>query len=74
MSESSERSNLPKIAAFHKNVMRCGVKNDKGMLRLGHVDGMSERRLTKHIYKASASGRGGGRPRRTYRDPTKDVK
>ena len=55
---------------------RCGLKEDvvtkveKSMLRwFGHVERMSERRLTKGIYVADVSGNAGrGRPRKTYPD------
>ena len=42
--------------------------NEKSMLRwFGHVERVSESRLTKGIYKADVSGNTGrGRPRRPY--------
>lgn len=55
---------------------KCGLKEDivtrieKGMLRwFGHVERMSDSRMTYEIYKASVNGKvERGRPRRTYAD------
>jgi hypothetical protein len=55
---------------------RCGLKDDvvtrieRGMLRLfGHVERMSDERMTKKIWETGVNGRvGTGRPRKTYID------
>jgi exonuclease III len=55
---------------------RCGLKDDvvtrieRGMLRwFGHVERMSDERMTKKIWKTGVNGRvGTGRPRKTYID------
>ena len=46
------------------------TKVEKSMLKwFGHVERMSERRLTKGIYMADVNGNAGrGRPRKTYPD------
>lgn len=59
---------------------RCGTKGivtriEKGMLRwFGHLERMSEHRMTKQVYEARVNGElGRGRPHRTFTDQIRDV-
>lgn len=60
---------------------KCGLKEDvvmkvrKGMLRwFGHIERMSESRVTKGIYKSKLAGVvPKGRPRRTFEDQIREV-
>ena len=61
---------LSKFLFYLLEVHTYVTKMEKSMLRwFGHVERISERRLTKGIYMADVSGNAGrGRPRKTYPD------